>query len=235
MTSTPHSVSERKQEQYTIERLEPGLSRLFLSCMLVLFSGYIDSIGYLQMGKVYLSFMSGNSTKLGIALFQGEYATIIHIGLVILLFVTGAFLGTLITDQFVKNKVAVILGVEVLLFISAIILELLHQQQEVLFPIAIAMGMQNTLHQMVSHVDVGKGFVSGVLFGVGQALAKCLRRKAAAAESFILALSWFAFVIGAALGAWSLFYTSLLAVLIISVFFLIVLIPYVLYMQRQLT
>ncbi len=216
----------------TVERLEPGFSRLLLSSVLVLLAGFIDSIGYLGLGKVYLSFMSGNSTKLGIALFEADYALWATTGTVVLLFIAGAFVGTFITESWGKWHLTLILSVECVLFLFAILLSLLFHTQYIIFPIAMAMGMQNTMHQMVAHADVGKGFVSGTLFGIGQALAKAVRGKAPASEWAVLALSWFIFVIGAALGAWMLVNSGLLLSLVAVLLFLILVIPYVVYMQR---
>ncbi|WP_342554366.1 YoaK family protein [Paenibacillus sp. FSL R7-0652] len=217
---------------HTVERLEPGFSRLLLSSVLVLLAGFIDSIGYLGLGKVYLSFMSGNSTKLGIALFEADYALWAATGTVVLLFIAGAFVGTFITESWWKWHLTLILIVECVLFLFAIMLSILFHTQYIIFPIAMAMGMQNTMHQMVAHADVGKGFVSGTLFGIGQALAKAARGKAPASEWAVLALSWFIFVIGAALGAWMLVNSGLLLSLITALLFLVLIIPYVIYMQR---
>jgi oxalate decarboxylase len=217
---------------HTVERLEPGFSRLLLSSVLVLLAGFIDSIGYLGLGKVYLSFMSGNSTKLGIALFEADYALWAATGTVVLLFIAGAFVGTFITESWWKWHLTLILIVECVLFLFAIMLSILFHTQYIIFPIAMAMGMQNTMHQMVAHADVGKGFVSGTLFGIGQALAKAARGKAPASEWAVLALSWFIFVIGAALGAWMLVNSGLLLSLITALLFLVLVIPYVIYMQR---
>lgn len=217
---------------HTVERLEPGFSRLLLSSVLVLLAGFIDSIGYLGLGKVYLSFMSGNSTKLGIALFEADYALWATTGTVVLLFIAGAFVGTFITESWGKWHLTLILGMECVLFLFAILLSLLFHTHYIIFPITMAMGMQNTMHQMVAHADVGKGFVSGTLFGIGQALAKAIRGKAPVSEWAVLALSWFIFVIGAALGAWMLVNSGLLLSLIAALLFLVLVIPYVVYMQR---
>lgn len=239
MTLTPDSTNNHqdttKRIGHTVERLEPGLSRLLLSLALVLIAGFIDAIGYLGLGKVYLSFMSGNSTKLGIALFKGDYSVWATTGVVVLLFIVGAFIGTLITDLFRQYHLTLILSAESILFVIAITLVLLFHTNSVLFPLAVAMGMQNTMHQMVAHADVGKGFVSGTLFGIGQAIAKAVRGKAPASEWAVLALSWITFVIGAALGALLFTQASLFISLIVALSAFVLLIPYTLYMQRQRT
>ncbi len=35
-------------------------------------AGFLDAVGYAQLGRLYVSFMSGNSTQLGIAIAQGH-------------------------------------------------------------------------------------------------------------------------------------------------------------------
>ena len=232
MQDLPSSHDHEPRIGHTLERLEPGLSRLLLSSTLVLLAGFIDSIGYLGMGKIYLSFMSGNSTKLGIALFEANYGVWATTGTVILLFIAGAFVGTFITECWSKKHMTLILSVECILFLLAVILLLQSHKPYIMFPIAMAMGMQNTMHQMVAHADVGKGFVSGTLFGIGQALAKAVRGKAPASEWAVLALSWFIFVIGAALGALMLTYGGLFLSILAALLFLVLIIPYVVYMQR---
>ncbi|KQY90189.1 hypothetical protein ASD24_25135 [Paenibacillus sp. Root52] len=241
MTLTPDSDSTSSHQGttkpigHTVERLEPGLSRLLLSSALVLIAGFIDAIGYLGLGKVYLSFMSGNSTKLGIALFKGDYSVWTTTGVVVLLFIVGAFIGTLITELSRQYHLTLILSAESILFVIAITWVIFLHTDSILFPLAVAMGMQNTMHQMVAHADVGKGFVSGTLFGIGQAIAKAVRGKAPASEWAVLALSWITFVIGAALGALLFTQASLFISLIVALSALVLLIPYALYMQRQRT
>ncbi|MEY8743857.1 YoaK family protein [Bacillales bacterium AN1005] len=239
MTITPDSTNNHqdttKRIGHTVERLEPGLSRLLLSSALVLIAGFIDAIGYLGLGKVYLSFMSGNSTKLGISLFKGDYSVWATTGVVVLLFIVGAFIGTLITELSRQYHLTLILSAESILFVIAITWVILLHNDSILFPLAVAMGMQNTMHQMVAHADVGKGFVSGTLFGIGQAIAKAVRGKAPASEWAVLALSWITFVIGAALGALLFTQASLFISLFVALSALVLLIPYALYMQRQRT
>ncbi|KAA8783041.1 CHASE2 domain-containing sensor protein [Paenibacillus sp. 4624] len=58
------------------------------------------------------------------------------------------------------------------------------------------------------------------------------RGRAPASERAVLALSWYIFVIGAAMGAWMLVNSCLLLSLIVALLFLVLVIPYVVYMQR---
>jgi uncharacterized membrane protein YoaK (UPF0700 family) len=39
-----------------------------LACALSALAGYVDGIGYLHLGGLFVSFMSGNSTRMGVSL-----------------------------------------------------------------------------------------------------------------------------------------------------------------------
>ena len=43
-----------------------------LACALSALAGYVDGIGFLHLGGLFVSFMSGNSTRLGVSLAQGR-------------------------------------------------------------------------------------------------------------------------------------------------------------------
>jgi uncharacterized membrane protein YoaK (UPF0700 family) len=67
-----------------------------LACALSALAGYVDAIGFLRLGGLFVSFMSGNSTRMGVSLAEGQWwhaAT--SLGL-IALFVVGAAAGSLI-------------------------------------------------------------------------------------------------------------------------------------------
>ena len=47
---------------------------LALACTLSALAGYVDAIGFLHLGGMFVSFMSGNSTRLGVSLAQGNWS-----------------------------------------------------------------------------------------------------------------------------------------------------------------
>ncbi len=44
-----------------------------LACALSALAGYVDGIGFLHLGGLFVSFMSGNSTRMGVNLASGHW------------------------------------------------------------------------------------------------------------------------------------------------------------------
>jgi uncharacterized membrane protein YoaK (UPF0700 family) len=172
-----------------------------LATVTTLTAGFIDAIGYTHIGKLYLSFMSGNTTRFGIAVAEWDHATVLLAGAVIALFVVGAGVGALLTDLSARFAMTRVLGAEVVLFAGALTLVLASGSEFALLPVAAAMGMQNSVHQVVLKADIGKSFVTGALFSLGQSLARTLRDGTRSAEWLVYAVSWLSFVAGVVLGS----------------------------------
>ena len=67
-----------------------------LACALSALAGYVDGIGFLHLGGLFVSFMSGNSTRMGVSLAQGQWSNALEALGLIALFVAGAAAGSLI-------------------------------------------------------------------------------------------------------------------------------------------
>jgi uncharacterized membrane protein YoaK (UPF0700 family) len=67
-----------------------------LACALSALAGYVDGIGFLHLGGLFVSFMSGNSTRMGVSLAEGHWQNAAEALGLIVLFVTGAAGGSLI-------------------------------------------------------------------------------------------------------------------------------------------
>ena len=67
--------------------------RIFAACLAGL-AGYVDAIGFIHTGGFFVSFMSGNSTRLGLGVAEMLYHAAIAAG-IILAFVAGVALGSL--------------------------------------------------------------------------------------------------------------------------------------------
>src|SRR5271167_2449840 len=67
-----------------------------LACALSALAGYVDAIGFLHLGGLFVSFMSGNSTRMGVSLAEGNFQPAAEALGLIALFVIGAAGGSLI-------------------------------------------------------------------------------------------------------------------------------------------
>ncbi len=186
---------------------------LVFATVLTMLAGFLDAVGYTQLGHLYVSFMSGNSTQLGIAIAQGH--GILLIVTIIGAFVAGGAIGTLVAEADANLATVTVLAGELVAFLFAIGLVLIGHDRIGLVFVAIAMGMQNNLHQVIAGADVGKGFITGALFALGQSLARLVKGKANAAQAASNAWSWISFVGGVAIGAATIAGIGLLASLTI--------------------
>src|SRR3981081_3139868 len=67
-----------------------------LACALSALAGYVDGIGFLHLGGLFVSFMSGNSTRMGVSLAARHWLDAAEALGLIALFVIGAAAGSLI-------------------------------------------------------------------------------------------------------------------------------------------
>jgi oxalate decarboxylase len=121
--------------------------------------------------------------------------------LVIAAFVLGASLGTITADRAGEGRILAVLSAEFLVLLIAFGLALSGYPRAALFVVAAAMGMQNAVHQLIAGADVGRSFITGALFGLGQSLAQILVGKGCMRRAMLLASSWLAFASGAVAGS----------------------------------
>src|SRR5262244_197180 len=70
---------------------------LILAGVVAALAGMVDAIGYLRLGHLFVSFMSGNSTQLAVAVGGGDLTEASVIAELIALFVLGAAAGQVLT------------------------------------------------------------------------------------------------------------------------------------------
>src|ERR1700760_2800781 len=92
---------------------------LALACALSALAGYVDGIGYLHLGGLFVSFMSGNSTRLGVTLAEGHWQHALDALELIGLVVAGAAAGSLVVLSRIAHRQPLILLVEALLLMAA--------------------------------------------------------------------------------------------------------------------
>ncbi|QLQ13070.1 MAG: DUF1275 domain-containing protein [Brevundimonas sp.] len=75
-----------------------GREALVLAACLALTAGFVDAVGFLELGGFFLSFMSGNTTRLGVGLAANEVTVLSRAGLLIGMFVAGVTLASLLPE-----------------------------------------------------------------------------------------------------------------------------------------
>src|SRR5580698_212995 len=75
----------------------------FALCLSAL-AGYVDAIGFLELGRTFVSFMSGNSTQLAVGLAHGDVPRITLLAEIIVFFVLGAALGSVVSQRTKRPK-----------------------------------------------------------------------------------------------------------------------------------
>ena len=145
-----------------------------LVCALSALAGYVDGIGYLYLGGLFVSFMSGNSTRMGVELAQRHFAAAGEaLGLVVL-FVTGAGCGSLIVLGQNRYRQSWLLLAEGVLLLVAAVCGWLGFGAAGIAAITLAMGMENAMFQIAGGGGLGVTYVTGALVKVGQLLAAWL-------------------------------------------------------------
>lgn len=195
----PQAATKREAPPPGPAQLRPFL----LATGTTLLAGYVDAIGFAHLAGLYLSFMSGNSTRLGAALAHLDLTGLAMAGAVIASFLLGTFLGSLFAGEGAAGESRVLGAGTALIGVSCAITSV-SGHFGALLPVVLAMGMQNAVAHRVAGTDIGKSFVTGTLVACGRALAQSVRTGAPYRDAGLYAVSWLTFVIGAAIGTLAL-------------------------------
>jgi uncharacterized membrane protein YoaK (UPF0700 family) len=145
-----------------------------LACALSALAGYVDGVGFLHLGGLFVSFMSGNSTRLGVSLAQGHFANAAEALGLIALFVIGAAAGSLIVLGRGAYRQAWILFAEALLLATAALCYTFGLSNAAIAAIVLAMGLENAVFQIGGGAGLGLTYITGALVKVGQLAAAAL-------------------------------------------------------------
>lgn len=181
-----------------------------LAVFLALVAGYLDGYGLLVLGT-YVSFMSGNTTFAGLKSGQFNFQTALPPAIAVLSFVTGSFLGNLLSQSRMRYSHRLIFAVIASLLATVAGLErhgLLNASAEIAL-LSLAMGMMNPALAKVGEESVSLTFVTGTLNRIGGHLAAAAGRKPLSegqgpgdshlARARLDASVWTGFLVGAAL------------------------------------
>ena len=182
-----------------------------LACALAALAGYVDAIGFLQLGGLFVSFMSGNSTRMGVSLSEGQWAAAAESLGLIALFVAGAAAGSLIVLGRGVNRQPWVLLAEALLLAAGALAYAFALPNAAVAAIVLAMGMENAVFQIHGGGGLGLTYVTGALVKVGQ-LAAAAMTGGARWGWWPNLLLWAALVAGSLCGALAYHWINLAAI-----------------------
>lgn len=171
-------------------------SRRSLAIALSALAGFVDASGFVANGGYFISFMSGNSTRMAVDLVTAPYRALVPAGL-ILGFVLGVALGTAVAARAgLWRKVAVLGMVCALLTLGA----LGHGTVVAQAALVLAMGALNATFQREGEGTLALTYVTGALVKAGQALGMAAQGQRVTGAGASLAL-WLGLVLGGIGGA----------------------------------
>lgn len=181
-----------------------------LAAALSAVAGFVDAIAFIHLGGFFVSFMSGNSTRLGVGIAEAPAAATVAFGL-IGAFVGGVMLGAWSNRGDDRQGGARVLTVVALLLATAAILGQSGAAVWAMAFLAVAMGAENSVFQRDGEVSIGVTYMTGALVRMGQRLAAALAGEPRFAWAPYLLL-WLGLVAGAALGALAFAHLSFAAI-----------------------
>lgn len=165
-TSTQAASATLQHTQKWRGRVGLGL----VACLSVL-AGMTDAIGFMATGD-FVSFMSGNTTRMAVAISDGEPGLVLRLLLLVATFVVGNALGVVVSRLAGHRALPLLLSIGALLCASAA--WPFEQQLPALLAAIIAMGMLNAAVEEVNGLPIGLTYVTGALSRFGRGLGRWL-------------------------------------------------------------
>jgi len=179
-----------------MHRYDPARQRLALG--LAGLAGLVDATGFVVAGGYFTSFMSGNTTRMGVELLERPALALAPLGLI------GCFLAGVVAGAIIGRRVAgrhkrVLLGLVAALLGAGAGLLAAGQPIPFLALSATAMGLANNVFVRDGEVTVGVTYMTGALVRFGQGVAARLAGDPLPSTRGY-GLLWSALAIGAATG-----------------------------------
>jgi uncharacterized membrane protein YoaK (UPF0700 family) len=165
-------------------------------------TGFVDAVGYIELGGFFASFMSGASISIGVGMSESHWPAVQHAGFLIAAFVAAATTSSMISGMMRPWGLPTVLFLEAACLSGAVVMiETGWAPSAAIVPAVAAMGIQNTALRPLSGVRLGVTFMTGTLISLSQALGRSLigrgRRWSWLPHGFV----WCSFVAGAGAGA----------------------------------
>lgn len=174
-----------------------GRIGLALVASLSVLAGMTDAIGFMASGD-FVSFMSGNTTRLAVAISDGDLGLTLRLVILVVTFVISNALGIVIGRLGGRRTLPLLLCIATLLCLAAA--WPYDTQLPALLAAIIAMGMLNAAVEEVNGLPVGLTYVTGALSRFGRGLGRWMLGERRNGWRVQL-VPWSGMFIGAILGA----------------------------------
>jgi uncharacterized membrane protein YoaK (UPF0700 family) len=185
----------------------------FLSLVIAAVAAYVDATGFLLYSGIYLSFMSGNSTRAAVLIARGDWQQLAPVIGVIPTFILGVTLGTMMHGLFKRQGQAIVFGTAGIALGVVAALEIYgpsagskDTRLGLFLMLAGTMGLLNSVVQRVEKISVALTFVTGTLVKLGTAIGRQMTNRGPGEGGdqretiVVLASMYFAFFLGAVCG-----------------------------------
>ena len=181
-----------------------GRERL-LAVVLAATAGFVDAVGFLQLGGYFVSVMSGNSTRMVVGLAEGDYGGAAVAAVVLVSFFLGAVAGAVVTRRRNLDDRPAVLGLVAFLLLSALALHWITAATIVGVPVSMAvvaasMGAMNSVFHSGGEVSLGVTYMTGAVVKSAHRLVDALAGGSWAPYRQQVAL-WAALALGGVTGA----------------------------------
>ena len=174
-----------------------GRVGMMLVASLSVLAGMTDAIGFMASGD-FVSFMSGNTTRLAVAISEGDHGLTGRLLLLVATFVIGNALGVVVSRLSRRHALPLLLCIAALLCAGA--LWPAADTLPALLAAIVAMGMLNAAVEEVNGLPVGLTYVTGALSRFGRGLGRWVLGERRNGWRVQL-VPWMGMSIGAVIGA----------------------------------
>ncbi len=162
-------------------------------------AGFVDAVGFLSAGGYFVSFMSGNTTRLGVALGIDPAQALLP-ALLIVGFLAGVTLGAILALRAGWLRKPAVLALVTTLLVTGAMARAMGEERGMILALVLAMGAINNTFQRGGEVTVGLTYMTGALVRLGQGFALWLAGRSEPGWAAWGAL-WAGLLCGAILGA----------------------------------
>ncbi|URW75764.1 YoaK family protein [Sphingomonas donggukensis] len=171
-----------------------------IATALATLAGFVDAIAWIELGGFFASFMSGNSTRMGIGIANGDWGALRIAAALVMMFLSGVIAASVVAARWEpRRKVAVMLVVTLAIAVAA---GCAWQglSMAALLLLAFAMGAENGVFNRDGEVSIGVTYMTGTLVRAAQHFANGLMGSGPRGGWVPYLLLWAGFVCGAVLG-----------------------------------